>query len=307
MAYCLGLDFGGTKLAAGIVDLDSEVLVASARGDTPVLGEAPAAFEAMMALAESLNGIERVEKIGVSFGGHVRRNLIQRSVHVGGWSAFPLVDKLREHIGQLPIQMANDANAVALGEWRFGAGIGTRSLLYVTVSTGIGGGIVVDGSVMEGASGMAGEIGHVAALPNGPQCACGKYGCVEAVASGPAIARHATTLLRENPLTQSKMRVMDELTAKNVSQHASVGDPFAIQALEQAASYLGVAIGNAVNLLDVERVIIGGGVSRSGEVWWSKLAEAAHETILVWNEQLAIKPSGLGENEGIWGAVALVA
>ena len=146
--YALGLDFGGTKLAAGVVDLDTRLLLDAVQMPTP---PTPAeACECLLAQSQRLSGIDSIQGIGVSFGGHVRANRIFRSVQVAGWEDFPLVTAIQARFGALPVQIANDANAVALGEWRFGAAQDARSLLYVTVSTGIGGGLVIDGKLYEG-------------------------------------------------------------------------------------------------------------------------------------------------------------
>jgi glucokinase len=303
----LGLDFGGTKLAAGIVDLATERLVAAGQTDTPENAGGEVACQTMIDLAMTLAGGDRIDRIGVSFGGHVRQNRILRSVQVAGWVDFPLAQRLAGHFGALPCRIANDGNAMALGEWRFGAGQGADSLLYILVGTGIGSGLVWGGQLYEGSSGLAGEFGHVVAVPDGPLCPCGKRGCLEAVAAGPAIARQAAEALAGPAAVRSALPERTPLTAKIVAELADQGDELARAILSQAARQVGLAVGNAVNLIDVERVVIGGGVSRSGELWWQALRRAAHETIIPWRDQIDIRCSELGEFEGVWAAVALVA
>lgn len=300
--YALGLDFGGTKLTAGVVDLAARRIVDVVQVPTP--STAVEASESLLTESQHLNGIGSIRGIGVSFGGHVRENRILRSVQVAGWEDFPLVTALQARFGALPVQIANDANAVALAEWRFGAARDVRSLLYVTVSTGIGGGIVIDGKLYEGRNGMAGEIGHTLVAPDGPLCPCGKRGCLEAVAAGPGIARRMAELSAgqaSNLLPGGR-----ELTARDVARAAAEGNDFARQALSEAGAYLGTALANAVDLLDVDCIVIGGGVTRSGDLWWRTMKEAAQAAVFRWHSAIDLRPSGLGDYEGIWGAVALI-
>ena len=194
----LGLDLGGTKLAAGLVDLAATRLIDAAQTPTRRASGAAVTLVDMLDLVERLQAVDQITGVGVSFGGHVRDNQILRSLHVRGWSDFPLLEELRSRFAGCDVNIANDANAMAMGEWKFGAGRGASSLLYLTVSTGIGGGIILDGQLVEGHSGMAGEIGHTKVVPDGPLCTCGGHGCLEALAAGPAVVRHAQTLLRRS-------------------------------------------------------------------------------------------------------------
>ena len=191
----LALDFGGTKLAAGVVSISTGELLAFGRVDTPGEKGAEAVFDAMISLAHRLDLIASIDGIGVSFGGHVHDGQILRSLQVSGWERFPLEKRLGMAFGISEIRIANDANAAALGEWRFGAGKGSESMLYVTVSTGIGGGLILGRALYPGWRGMAGEIGHMKVAPDGPRCTCGRRGCLKSVSSGPAIARRARELM----------------------------------------------------------------------------------------------------------------
>jgi glucokinase len=305
--YALGLDFGGTKLAAGIVDVKSLTLVDSAFQSTDAESGAAGAVADMIALAKGLKCVDQITRIGISFGGYARNNQILKSLHVSGWDNYPIHDPLRQHFGDLPIFVANDANAVALGEWKFGAGRGVDSMLFLTVSTGVGGGIILNGQLLEGTNGIAGEIGHVNAIPeNGPPCTCGHYGCVEAVSSGPSMVKRAHVLLAAQPDVSSELRALPTFTARDLDVLAQKGDLIARQALLEGARYLGIAIGNAINLLDVSRVVIGGGVSRSGPLWWEMVRNAAAKIVLPWRPPVTLVPSELGTHEGIWGAIALL-
>jgi glucokinase len=303
--YVLGLDFGGTKLAAGIVDLEAKRLLAETRSATPQREGASAAFEKIIKLSEQLEHIQEITAVGVCFGGFVRKGEFLSSLVVQGYEDFPLRNRLHERFRDCEIRIANDANTIALGEWKFGAGQGVNSMLFLTVSTGIGGGIILDGRLIEGPKGLAGEIGHVIAVQNGRECPCGRRGCLETVASGPAMVRTAHELLQQSD-KPSPMREVKTLTAIDIDKFANQGDELASQLVTEAAHYLGTVIGNSVNLLDVERVVIGGGVSRSGSLWWNSLRETIRNIILPWHEDVEIRHSALGKNEGIWGAAALL-
>ncbi|MBK9123650.1 MAG: ROK family protein [Chloroflexi bacterium] len=303
--HVLALDFGGTKLAAGVVNLKQSTLVHALRTDTPAEGGAESTFSAMTALARRLEQTEPIVGIGVSFGGHVLDGRILRSMHVAGWEDFPLAERLGSAFGVDVIRIANDANAVALGEWRFGAGKGCESLLYVTVSTGIGGGLVLNGDLFPGAHGMAGEIGHMQIVSNGPVCTCGRRGCLEALAAGPAIARRALELLTHPEYRSSSLCECEHLTSVDVASAADAGDPLAIAVLKEAAAHLGIGIANAINLLDVACVVVGGGVSRAGSHWWSTVQATVTAASLGKGEGVRLARSMLGINEGIWGGAAL--
>lgn len=304
LALCL--DFGGTKLAAGIIDLCKPELLESGQVSARSEDGAEGNVRDILELSAALSRINDIEAVGVTFGGYARANQVLRSLHVPGWDHFPLTERLAEHFHVDTVRLANDANAIALGEYRYGAGRGAESMLFVTVSTGVGGGIILDGKLHEGSEGISGEIGHLVVEPNGRLCNCGGHGCVEAVASGPAIAERAKEILAGRPDIQSSLRDEPVITAFQIAQHAEAGDTFAAEQMRTAARYLGLAIGNAINLLDVERVVIGGGVSRSGSVWWNEVRATVTSIVLPWHTPVEIVPSALGTREGLWGAAALL-
>ncbi|MEW5721317.1 MAG: ROK family protein, partial [Chloroflexota bacterium] len=266
----------------------------------------------MRALARKLLGTETPRAIGVSFGGPVNaaRGRVILSHHVPGWEDTPLRDQLQQEFGA-PVSVDNDANVAALGEYRFGAGLTALlhpersaaeskepSLLYVTVSTGIGGGFVIGGKIYNGADAMAGEIGHTICDPRGPVCVCGRRGCVEAMACGPAIARKYREL-REIAGNQG-----NELTAEQVGRAANAGDELARAVIDDAARALGFGIGTAITLLNPARVVIGGGVSKSGERWWQVVRASTRANTLP-QMRVEIAPAALGDDAPLWGAIAL--
>jgi glucokinase len=295
----LGLDFGGTKLAAGIADANGR-LIASARQPTIPETGADGALVGMRELVDGFgDDAQRIEAIGISFGGPVdpSRTRTLLSHHGPGWVDVPLCDRAQALFGR-PTVMDNDANAAALGEWRFGAAKGTRNALYLTVSTGIGGGIVVDGRLYRGTHGLSGEIGHLVVVPDGPPCACGRRGCLEAVSSGPAIARAYNECTRANG---------GEITAADVFRLAATGDEVARCVLRDAIHFLGVGVADAINLLDPDVVVVGGGVSRAADALFIPLQAEVRVACLYTPEvDVSVLPASLGDAVGILGAVALI-
>jgi glucokinase len=306
----LALDFGGTKHTAAMIARGERDWQAHRRVFSPAGADARYDIETMQSLARELLAGEHPAAIGVSFGGPVdaTTGTVRLSHHVPGWENVPLRAMLEADFGA-PASVDNDANVAALGEHRFGAGRGCQDLLYITVSTGVGGGWVLNGQPWRGAEGMAGEIGHAVVDPNGPRCLCGKRGCVERLASGPYIAQRAREWLGEQPDRGQVLRGLvgdnaDKVTAQLVSQAAAQGDELAWDALYVAAWGLGVGIGNAANLINPERFILGGGVTKSGDRFWEVVRQVARETALP-EVHFDIVPAALGDDAPLWGAVAL--
>jgi glucokinase len=250
--------------------------------------------------------------IGVSFGGpvHAPTGLVRLSHHIPGWQNTPLVDWLQTEFN-LPVAIDNDANAAALGELHFGAGRGCRHLIYVTVSTGIGSGWIVDGRLYSGADGLAGEIGHVQVecSQEALSCVCGRYGCLEAEASGLAIARRARLYLQKRKrqgkiLHQLTNHTPANISAKLVSQAATAGDKLSQMVLQISAKQLGRGLSQAITLFNPEKVILGGGVTKSGDMWWQTVHQTSRQYALDITP-VNIVPAGLGDDAPLWGAVVL--
>jgi len=319
MTLILALDFGGTKLAAATVEAGSREWWRYERRLSPENADALSDVEIMRSLIDSVLDGRRPDAIGVSFGGPVDAGtgMVRLSHHVPGWEKIPLKDILQDDY-QAPVSIDNDANVAAMGEHRFGAGRGYDSLFYITVSTGVGGGWILNGKTWQGASGMAGEIGHTVVDPSGPICLCGKRGCVERLASGPYIAQNARELLTEasinsiNSETGMKGDILRNLvgndlnllTGQMVSLAAANGDELAKEVLAKAAWALGVGIGNVANLMNPQRFVLGGGVTKAGEAFWSVLRKVAWETALP-EVNFEIVSAVLGDDAPLWGAVAL--
>jgi glucokinase len=295
--YVLALDFGGTKLSAALLELgqDAPQWLVRERVFSPPDGDAQFDITTMIGLGRKLLAGKRPFAVGVSFGGPAdyRSGVVHLSHHVPGWENTPLEALLEEAFGA-ETKVDNDANAAALGEWRFGAGRGRDSLLYVTVSTGVGGGWVLNGRCWRGHEGMAGEIGHTVVDPNGPLCLCGKRGCVERLASGPYMAQDF----------KAQSGTVDEVTGQKVAELAAAGNQLAQEILLRGASALGVGLGNAANLINPQLFVLGGGVTKAGDLWWETVRQAARETALP-EVHFDIAPAALADDAPLWGAAAL--
>ena len=309
MTLVLALDFGGTKLGAGLVDVDAGVAIERRRSDTPPGAGARRSIEQMLGMARSLLavGAGRVSGVGISFGGPVSadRQRVVTSHHVTGWDDLPLVDVVAEALG-LRVVMDNDANLQTLGEWRYGAGRGTRSFVFVNVGTGIGGGVVLDGKLVRGAHGMAGEIGHTVVDPSGPVCTCGKRGCVESLAAGPYVAAAARARLRAAGERSSLAEMpLGTITGRDVYEAAAAGDSLALGVVADAARALGIGIANVCALVDPEMVAVGGGVARAGDVFFGPLLESVRaQSAPLDPAAVRVVPGLLGEDSNLLGAVA---
>lgn len=315
MAIVLALDFGGSKHTVGVIQLplseEKPTWIAHRVEKSPPNPNAQVDLEIILRIADQALAGKQPDAIGVSFGGPVdaSKNQVLLSHHVPGWENFFLGDYLQQRYS-CPVKVDNDANVAALGEYRFGAGRGCSSLLYITISTGVGGGWILDHKIWHGANRMAGEIGHMTVDPLGPLCLCGKRGCVERLASGPYLAQEARERLMKNPNLDSSLRRattgnLVNITSTLIAQAAAEGDALARDIIRRGARAIGVAIGNAANLVNPERFILGGGVIKSGELFWNELRKAAQDTALP-QVKIEIHPAALGDDSPLWGTVALV-
>ena len=322
-ALLLALDFGGTKLAAALApagegrhrgsdrDLRAGGWLAREQAPSPPGRTAQSDMRIMIELVDKLLAATQgsLAAIGISFGGPVAsgRRVVMLSHHVPGWEEVPLCERLEAELG-VPAFMDNDANTAALGEHRYGAGRGRDSLLYITVSTGVGGGWILNGQTWSGADGVAGEIGHMVVDPQGPTCVCGKRGCVEVMASGLGIAQRAGEWLTSRPGDGSLLRSLavdsSAVSAELVARAAAQGDELAWKVLEVSARALGNGIGGAANLVNPELFVLGGGVTKAGDRWWQAVRQAARDTALP-EIRTEIVPAALGDDAPLRGAIAL--
>lgn len=320
--YIVGIDLGGTKILTARCDLrgqvQAQVRVPTGADDGPdaVLGRIFETVRTVMAACDpaALRGVG----IGTPGPLDVTTGVVFNPPNLPGWTRIPLRDLLsqwlREHYGQpVRVEVANDANAAALGEYRFGAGTaypGLRHMIYITVSTGVGGGIITDGRLLTGWRGMAGEVGHMTIDLHGPRCACGNIGCLEALAAGPAIARTGAELVasgRAPLLAHLVSGEPERVTAELVVQAARQDDPDACALLAQVGYYLGVGVVTLIHLFNPELICFGGGVSKAGALLFDPLIETVdHLTLPAMREGVQIVPALLGDQVGVLGAAALL-
>lgn len=234
----------------------------------------------------------------------IKNGVVVEAPNIPGWVNLPIRDLLSEQF-HVPIYVGNDANIAALGEWRYGAGIGHDNLLYLTISTGIGGGAIINGKLMTGDRGLAGEFGHITVVPNGPLCGCGHRGHLEAVASGTAIARYVSERIALG--AETTLSAIPNPSAKDVGQAAAAGDGLAIQALNMAGAYIGHALADYLHIFNPSVVILGGGVMAAGSLILDPIKKALPEHILgrPYLENVQIVTAALGDDVGLIGGLVL--
>ena len=315
--YILGVDLGGTKVIVGAMPADGSRTIGvqsvpthAELGAEGVVDGIVATIEAVIADTMSATGAARGDFIGVGIGApgplDRQRGLVIVAPNLG-WKDFPLRERISERVG-LPATLDNDANCATVGEWWQGAARGARHVVGITIGTGIGGGLIIDGRLFHGASDVAGEIGHTTIELNGRYCMCGNYGCLEAYASGPAIATRAReVLVRE--LTESLLPRLvngdlDRLTAQTVYDAAKSGDAVANEIVRDTARYLGVGIANLLNIVNPDVVVVAGGVTQAGDALFGPLrAEVRRRAFRPAVEGARIVPGGLPGTAGVVGAV----
>ncbi|HEX5831083.1 MAG TPA: ROK family glucokinase [Gemmatimonadaceae bacterium] len=314
--YVVGIDLGGTNIVAGVLTADGQRQLAMRSEPThPELG-ADTVVERIVSLAERVIAEARAETgapreafmgVGIGAPGPLDR---ERGVVVVapnlGWRQFPLRDRVEAGLG-LPAVLDNDANCATLGEWWCGAAKGHRYVVGLTIGTGIGGGLIVDGRLFHGASDVAGEVGHMTIDSTGRRCACGNYGCLEAYASGPAIAERAREALGEENGSRLRERVdgdLSRITAQTVYDAAREDDPVALEVVRDTARFLGTGVANLLNIFNPDVVVIAGGVTQAGDALFEPLRhEVKKRAFRPAVEACEIVPGALDGTAGVVGAV----
>lgn len=307
MTFVLAADIGGTKLATGLVDPEGRLL-ASCSAPTPRGRNGEALYRALEQLlrqALSQAGLDRsaVVGVGVGCGGPMRlpEGLVS-PLNIPAWRDFPLRQRLQSDFG-VPARIDNDAKAFALGEYWIGAGRDASCLLAMVVSTGVGGGVVQSGRLIDGARGNAGHVGHVIVSPAGPRCPCGARGCVEALASGSSLAREARLAIANGVRTSIPL----DATSREIAAAAAAGDLLAGRLFRRAGVALGRGIASAAALLDLDRVVIGGGVAHAAEHFMPSLQrELAARAKLDFALNLPVQVTTKTVDSALAGAARLV-
>ena len=309
--YVIGVDLGGTKILTALADLEGNILKRS----RVLVGELKDKDTVVTKIKETINNViketevDLVEVAGIGLGCPGPLDIEEGLIH-----HTPNLDldniNIKEELSDLkpPIFLENDANAAALGEYYFGAGQGVENMVYITVSTGIGGGIIINGDIYHGASDGAGEIGHLTLDPQSDiQCGCGNYGCWEALASGTALSRLGAEALEENKDTMIADLVdeANEVDGAVIAEAAQAGDEVALELIDTLAYRLGTGLASLINIFNPSRIVFGGGVSNS----WPLLKDKIEETIAtramksLWKEAEII-PAKLSSDVGVMGAIA---
>ncbi|MBB5787301.1 ROK family protein [Jiangella mangrovi] len=307
----LSLDIGGTKLAVGVVTADGEVhglvVEPTRRWEGPDV-VIPRLFE-LGHRAIAAAGLDRpVDAVGISCGGPLDSGtgVLISPPHLPGWLDVPLGSMTSDEFG-VPAYLENDATAAALGEHRFGAARGVSTMIYLTISTGVGGGAVIDGQLHRGAAGNGGELGHLMVRPGGRPCTCGRRGCLEAYVSGTNIAERAVEGLRAGRVSPdgspSSLAAIEQPTAADVAAAALAGDGYARAIWTETTDVLGQALTDLVNVFEPELVVLGGGVTRSGAMLLEPVAEAvARDAMPPAAKAARVVLAGLGDVVCVVGA-----
>jgi glucokinase len=301
----IAIDIGGTQMRAASYHPQHLEPVHIDRIPCQVHGEKPQ--ERLVRLLHEIWPKDgEVEAIGIAVAGPLNLDdgIIQKSPNIPDFDNFPIVHYLEEHF-QVPVFLGNDANLAALGEWKYGAGQDHQDLIYFTISTGIGSGVISGGHMLLGSKGMAAELGHVIILPDGPMCSCGHRGHLEAVASGTSIARWVR---EEIEAGQPSILVGDaEISAYKVAKAAHQGDSLALAAFQRAGEILGLAIVNFLHIFNPSLLIFGGGVSKSIDLLLPHIHKVMQAEVFApgYLDNLEITTAALGDDAGLLGALAL--
>lgn len=304
--YKFGVDVGGTTVKIGLFSgdgkLEEKYEIATDKSDqgAHIIEHIAAKLDEI--IAEKSYGILDCMGVGIGLPGPVDRGMILGCVNLG-WGIFSIVEEFSKAFHNVPVYAGNDANIAALGEYVAGAGKGMKNMMMVTLGTGVGGGIIIDGRILEGANGGAGEIGHIPVNPQEQDtCGCGKKGCLEQYASATGIVRIAEKLRKENGNTA----LPAGCTAKQVFDYAKEGNELAMQAVEELGRYLGLALASCACVLNPEGIVIGGGVSRAGKILLDVTEKNFQTYVFKPCRNVKFSLAELGNDAGIYGAAAMV-
>lgn len=315
MAKRIGIDVGGTNVKIALVDegkiiYSNRVPTYAKMGYEYTVNNIKQAIKDLM--KETNTEAKDIQGIGFDFPGQVdcKTGVVKLAPNIPGWVNVPIAQMIEEEFN-IPTRIDNDVRCAALGELKFGAGRGCENFICITVGTGIGSGIVINGKVVRGASNAAGELGHIKLqMQGGPICGCGDTGCLEAFASGPSIVAMAQDYIRGGKST--KFREMaaaegGEITPYMVAKAAEAGDPVAKRIFEIVGEYIGIGLTSVINLLNPEKVIIGGGVAEAGDLLFDPIRRTIKErAMVVAGEAVEIVPAELGNSAGVIGASMLI-
>jgi len=305
MGVFICVDIGGTQIRAASYPAEGTQPIWVRR--VPTRSSEGTAFDRMCSLIESIwPHDDTVLAMVVATPGPLdpETGVIFSAPNIPGWENFPIQAKLAARF-DVPIHIGNDANLAALGEWKFGSGRGHKHLIYLTISTGIGGGVISDNRLVVGARGLATELGHITVLPDGPLCGCGQRGHIEALASGPGIAHYVNEQIAAGEASIIKPHAT--LSAREIYEAAQQGDGLAIAAFTRAGTFLGRAVAELLHIFNPSIVIFGGGVSQTGDLLLEPVRAALKQSVMdpSYLNDLVITTAALGDDAGLLGALAL--
>lgn len=311
--YYLGLDLGGTKILTGLADNEGKIIARSRRDTEADLGE-DKIIENMTATIEDVlekTGVSRDQIITLGIGSpgplDSKKGIIIENANLP-WKNVQLVDRMESALG-IKTLLQNDANAAALGEKWFGAGKNVDNMVYITISTGIGGGAIIEQELFTGVNDNACEVGHTVIDPNGPLCGCGNHGCLEAFSSGTSIgkrAREAAAAGESKEMLELADNIVEDIDAVICAQAAYQGDQVAKDIFKNAGYHLGIGLGNVVNTFNTEMIILGGGVMKAADLFLDEAIKTMEDISLKGSlEKVTVKEAELGSDIGLIGAIAV--
>ncbi|SES84390.1 ROK family protein [Anaerobranca gottschalkii] len=306
----IGVDLGGTNIAAALVKKDGSIIKKISNPTEANKGKDVVITNLIATIEELLGYVDhnkKIKGIGIGIPGvcDIEKGLVKFAPNLF-WENVEIV-KILESKFNLPVFIDNDANAAALGEVWCGAGKGKRDIVCITLGTGVGCGIILNGEIFHGAGNGAGELGHITVKEDGPKCNCGNNGCLEVLVAAPAIAKKGKDALLKGDTLLRDITDLEKLTAKDVFDAAKKGDKICLDIIKDVANNLGLAIANVINILNPQMIIIGGGVAAAGDILFKPLEEVvAKRALKDLYKDVEIVPAQLGNDAGIIGAAALV-
>lgn len=313
MGNRIGIDVGGTNVKIALVNEKGGIVYSNSIPTRAEMGyeyTVNSMKEAIKELLKETNtSAKDVEGMGFGFPGQIdcKKGVVRLAPNIPGWVDVPIAEIMEKEFG-IPTRVDNDVRCAALGELNFGAGKGCENLVCITVGTGIGSGLIINGKLVRGASNAAGEIGHIKLdMTGGPLCGCGDRGCLEAFASGPSIVAMAEEYIKGGKSTKYRELANPDITPYVVSVAAQQGDPVAKRIFTIIGEYIGVGLASVVNLLNPEKIIIGGGVAAAGDILMTPIKETLVKRAMpISGGAVEVVPAQLGNTAGVIGASLLI-
>ncbi|MEK4461465.1 ROK family protein [Paenibacillus sp. FSL R7-0048] len=307
-SYVVGIDLGGTKIAAALFDSKGTVLKRELM-ETAGARTAKEVVQRMIDMIRSVSEGRPLTGVGLASPGAVNSQdgIVIHGTNLPEWDNVPLKYWMELELG-VEVKVVNDANAAAWGEYVRGAGKGADNMVYVTFSTGIGAGIVIDGKLLLGKNSFAGELGHNIIDPNGTECSCGRFGCWEVFASGTAIRDMALRSMESRPSMITELANIngEKITSRHVFEAMALNDPVAVEVIDRSIHYMALGLANAVHTFNPDRIVIGGGVSKAGDLLFPALVEKTELFVMdPYKGTFTIEPAALKDDVGLIGAAAL--